>query len=110
MKLGCPLMPMNMTRILEMEIVLGYCMMIPGWLLWTKSKTCSDISREWNYNGGSSILEVQDYGVMEWVWSQRDLASTYVLCYYHALVPNFGDWSIRVCLEAQTKKRTQKGL
>jgi len=53
---------------------------------------------------GSSILEVQDYGVMERVWSRRDLASTYVLRYYHILVPNFGGQSIRVWLEVQTKE------
>ena len=41
---------------------------------------------------------------MEYVQSQRELASTYVWCYYHTLVPNFGDWSIGVWLEVQTQE------
>jgi len=75
-------------------------------LLRIKSKTCSNISRDQNYNRGSRIPEVQFYGVMERVWSQRDLASTYVLRYLHTPVPNFGGQSIGVCPEVQTKKRT----
>ena len=75
-------------------------------LLRIKSETCSKISGDQNYSRGSRILEVWFYGVTEKVWSQRDLASTYVLHYYHTPVPNFGDRSIRVCLEVWTKKRT----
>ena len=53
---------------------------------------------------GSRIPEVWYYGVMERVRSQRDLASTYVLCYYHILVPNFRGWSIGVWPKVQTKE------
>ena len=55
---------------------------------------------------GSRIPEVRFYGVMEEVRSQRDLASTYVLCYPHTPVPNFGGRGIRVSPEVWTKKRT----
>ena len=53
---------------------------------------------------GSSIPEVWDYGATEGVQSQRDLASTYVLHYYHVLVPNFRGQSIGVWLEVRTKE------
>ena len=55
---------------------------------------------------GSSIPEVQFYGVMERVQSQRDLASTYVLRYPHVLVPNFGGRSIGVSPEFGLERRT----
>ena len=37
----------------------------------------------------TGIPEVWFYRDMEQVQSQRDLASTYLMHYYHALVPNF---------------------
>jgi len=50
------------------------------------------------------IPEVRFYRGTEKVWNWRDLASTYVLHYYHALVPNFGGQSIGVWLEVKTKE------
>ena len=64
---------------------------------------------------GSSILEVWYYGVTEKVWSQRDLASTYVLRYCHVPV-HFRGQSIGVWLDVWTKEEnlrrtmSQEGL
>ena len=57
---------------------------------------------------GDSDLGVQFYGVAYQVQSWRNLASTHVLHFCHALVPNFGDQSIRVWLKFlhQEKIRT----
>ena len=81
-----------------------------GFQLWTKSENMLQYIWRSELQWGSRIPEVRYYGVMERVWSQRDLASTYVLHYYHVLVPNFGNWSIGVWPEVQTKKRTYEEL
>ena len=76
-------------------------------LLWTKVQNTFQYIQRSELHWGSSISEVWYYEVTERGWSWRDLASTYVLCYYHGLVPNFRDWSIGVWPKYLDQEKTR---
>ena len=77
-------------------------------MLRVKSGGCSEVSGHQNYYRVSD-LEVRFYGVANQVQSQRDLASTYVLCSCHVPVPNFRDRSVRECMEYGHGSLDQEG-